>query len=119
MVNLTERDSVMFGHHEEFSNRVDAFEFQFVHEGVFLCDEVLHKFGEAEPGFVVGVAIGLEEEWVALEEAGDFAAAREAQFAVELAGVIEEKDVLRLGGEKLFRARYEAEEGVAVENALQ
>jgi len=54
-----------------------------------------------------------------LEETGDLAAARESELSVELAGVIEADDVLRLGGEELLGARNEAEEGVAVENALE
>lgn len=86
---------------------------------MLLCEEVFHKVGEAEPGFSVGVAIGLEEERVALDEAGDFAATREAEFAVEFAGVVKAEDVFRLGGEELFGARDEAEEGVAVENAFE
>ena len=56
---------------------------------------------------------------MAQEEAGDLAAAREPELAVELAGVVEAEDVLRLGGEELLRAGHEAEEGVAVENALE
>lgn len=56
---------------------------------------------------------------MAADEAGDLAAAREAELAVELAGVVEAEDVLRLGGEEELGARDEAEEGVAVEDALE
>lgn len=119
MVDFAEGDAVARGHHEEFANLLDAVQFHCVHEGVLLCEKILHEIGEAEPGLAVGVTVGLEEEGVALEEAGDLAAAGESELSVELAGVIEAEDVLRLGGEELLGARDEAEEGVAVENALE
>jgi len=46
VVDLAEGDAVARGHHEELPNLLDAVEFQLVHEGAFLCEEVLHKVGE-------------------------------------------------------------------------
>ncbi len=43
------------------------------------------------------MAVGLEEERVAEDGAGYFAAAREAELAVELAGIVEAEDVFGLG----------------------
>lgn len=43
------------------------------------------------------MAVGLEEQRVAEDGAGDLAAAREAELAVELAGIVEAEDVFGLG----------------------
>jgi len=108
VVDFAKGDAVAGGHHEEFANLLDAVQFHCVHEGVLLSEKVLHEIGEAEPGLAVGVTVGLKEKGVVLEEAGDLAAARESEFAVELAGIIEAEDVLRLGGEEMLGARDEA-----------
>lgn len=54
-----------------------------------------------------------------LDEAGDLAAAGEAELAVELPGVVEAEDMLRLGGEELLRFGDEPEECVPVEDTFQ
>lgn len=64
---------------------------------------MLHEIGEVNLGLVVSVIVGLEEEGMVLEEAGNLAVARESELLVELVSVIEADDVLRLGKEKLFR----------------
>ena len=56
---------------------------------------------------------------MAEDRAGDFAAAREAELAVELAGVVEAEHVLRLGGEVLFGFGDEFEGGVAFDDSLE
>lgn len=77
MVDLTKGNAVLRRHHEEFPNPIDAVGFHCVHDLLFLGDEVFHEVGESEPDFAVGVAVGLEEEWVARDGAGDLAAAWE------------------------------------------
>ncbi|KAK1559197.1 hypothetical protein Q3G72_011739 [Acer saccharum] len=67
---------------------------------------------ETEPHLVVHVAVGLEDERVALNGLEDFAAAGEAKFAVELAGIVETEDALGLFGEELLGLGEESEGGV-------
>ena len=57
---------------------------------------LLMEVGKAKPHLAVGVAVGLDEERVLLEEARDIAAPQEAELAVELAGVVEAEDELGL-----------------------
>lgn len=65
------------------------------------------------------MAVGLEDEGVALEGAGDFSAAREAEFAVELAGVVEAEDAVGLLGEEVFGFGEESEVGVALDDVFE
>lgn len=65
------------------------------------------------------MAVGLEEQRVAEDGAGHLAAAREAELAVELAGVVEAEDVFGLGGEEGFGFGGESEVGVALDDALE
>ena len=65
------------------------------------------------------MAVGLEEQRVAEDGAGDLAAAREAELAVELAGVVEAEDVFGLGGKEGFGFGGESEVGVALDDALE
>lgn len=51
---------------------------------------------------------------MAFDRASDLAAAGEAELAVELAGVVEAKDVFGLFGEEVFGLGDESEEGVAL-----
>lgn len=54
-----------------------------------------------------------------LEGSGDFAAAREAELAVELAGVVEAEDAVGLLGDVFFGFGEESEVGVASDDAFQ
>ena len=45
VVDFAERDAVARGHHDEFANLLYAVQFHCVHEGVFLCEKVLHEIG--------------------------------------------------------------------------
>jgi hypothetical protein len=56
---------------------------------------------------------------VALDGAGDLAAAREAELAVELAGVVEAEDVFGLLGEKVLGLGDESQEGIALDDVLK
>ena len=65
------------------------------------------------------MAVGLEDERVALEGLGDLAAAGEAEVAVELAGVVEAEDAVGLLGEVGLGFGEEAEVGVASDDAFE
>lgn len=65
------------------------------------------------------MAVGLEDQRVALDGAGNLAAAREAELAVELAGVVEEDDAFRLLGDEVLGLGEEPEVGVALDDAFQ
>ncbi|KAK1584251.1 hypothetical protein Q3G72_031241 [Acer saccharum] len=62
---------------------------------------------------------GLEDEWVALNGLEDFATGGEAEFAVELAGIVETKDALGLFGEELLGLSEESEGGVMGKDGFQ
>ncbi|KAK7342194.1 hypothetical protein VNO80_25138 [Phaseolus coccineus] len=85
-----------------FVNLLDAVQFHCVHEGVLLCEKVLHGIGKVESGLAVSVTVDLEEDKVVLEEAGDLSIMREFELSVELASVIEVDEVLQLGREELL-----------------
>lgn len=54
-----------------------------------------------------------------LNGSSDFATSREAEFAIELAGIVEAKNVLRLLGEEILGLKKESEEGIGLEDALE
>lgn len=65
------------------------------------------------------MAVGLEQNGVALEGSGDFPAAREAEFSVELAGVVEAEDAVGLLGEEVSGFCEEPEVGIALDDVLE
>lgn len=65
------------------------------------------------------MAIGLENQRVALDGLEDFAAAGEAERLVEFAGVVEAEDLLGLFGEVFFRFGEESVMGVSEEDGFQ
>lgn len=65
------------------------------------------------------MAVGLEEQRVALDGASDLAAAGEAKLAVEFAGLIEAEDVFWLLGEEVLGLGDESEEGVPLYDVLE
>lgn len=65
------------------------------------------------------MAVGLEEQRVFLDEAGDLAAPGEAELPVELASVVEAKDMFGLLGEEVLGLCNESKEGVALDDVLE
>lgn len=65
------------------------------------------------------MAVRFEDQGVALEGLGDFAAAGEAELAVELAGVVEAEDAVGLLGEIVLGLGEEPEMGVASDDAFE
>lgn len=80
---------------------------------------MIHQVSESEPDFVVGVAVGGDEERVAGNGSGYFSAAGESEFAVEFASVVEGENLFGLFREEFFGFREESEGGVAVEEGLE
>lgn len=65
------------------------------------------------------MAVGLKEQRVFLDEAGDLAAPGEAELAVELAGFVEAEDMFGLLGEEVLGLGNESEGGVALDDVLE
>ena len=56
---------------------------------------------------------------MAFNRSSDFATSWKAKFAIELAGIIETKNMLRLLGEKILGFKKESEDGISLEDALE
>ncbi|KAK3423565.1 hypothetical protein EUGRSUZ_F00333 [Eucalyptus grandis] len=119
VMNLTQRDSLVGGHHEQLPHLADPVRLHRVRDPPLLLEQLLHEGREPEPHLAVGVAVRLEQERVALEGADDLASPGEAELAVELAGVVEAEDALRLPGEEGAAPGEEAEAGVAGDEGLE
>lgn len=65
------------------------------------------------------MAVALENERVALDGAKDFPATGKAELSVELAGVVEAKDMVGLLGEEFFGSGEEPEVGIAFYNVFK
>lgn len=119
-MELGEGDTAAGGDHEKLADGCDALGLHGVHERALLFEEGIHEGGEGEVGLGVGGETGeMEEKRVAGGEAGDLAAAREAELAVELAGVGEGEAMAGETGEEGLGADDEAEVGIAIDNGLE
>lgn len=56
---------------------------------------------------------------MALNRSSDFASSRETEFAIELTGIVEAKNVLRLLRKEILRFKKESEEGICFNDALE
>lgn len=65
------------------------------------------------------MAIGLENDGVALDGLEDFTATGEAQLAVKLAGIVEAEDAFGLFAEEISGFGEESEGGVAEEEGFE
>lgn len=119
VVNLGEGDSPASGHHEELTDGGNPRIEGGVKDGLLLEEEVFHEVGEPEPDLAVRVAIKLEEGGVALNKAGNLAAAREAKLTVELASIVKEENVVRLPGEEVLGPVEKSEEGVTPDDIFE
>lgn len=118
-MDFGEGDALAGRHHEELADGGHTGTLGFIEDGPLLGKELLHEWGEAEPELTIRVAVELEERRVALDRAGDFAAAGEAKLTVELASIIEAENLVGLVGEEVFGTGDESEEGIAFDNSLE